>query len=93
MKALVIGNSDAARAFVDRLLRHTDYRAVTATDGVDAQQIVLKDGPPDLVVIDETLPRMSGHEFTDWMHANFPGVKVLSTSSLTVVAERITCRR
>jgi two-component system cell cycle sensor histidine kinase/response regulator CckA len=50
---------------------------MTAKDGVQAQHLVLKDGAPDLVITDESMPRMSGHEFAHWVRASFPAVKVL----------------
>jgi len=77
VKALVIDDNPSVRMFVERVLREAGYETVGAKDGVAAQHLVLKDGPPDLVVTDESMPRMSGHEFARWAREAFPAVKVL----------------
>ncbi len=77
MKALVVDDNQAVRTFVERVLRDAGYETATAKDGVHAQHVVLREGPPDFVVTDESMPRMSGHEFAHWMRASFPTVKVL----------------
>ena len=77
MKALVVDDNQAVRMFVERVLREAGYQTTTAKDGVAAQYVVLKDGAPDFVVTDESMPRMSGHEFVHWLRASFPSVKVL----------------
>ena len=77
MKALVIDDNPSVRLFVERVLREAGYETATARDGVAAQQHVLKDGAPDLVVTDESMPRMSGLEFARWVRQSFPSVKVL----------------
>lgn len=77
MKALVIDDNQSVRMFVERVLREAGYDTATAKDGVAAQQHILKDGAPDLVVTDESMPRMSGQELARWIRESFPAVKVL----------------
>ena len=77
MKALVIDDNQSVRTFVERVLRDAGYETVTANDGVAAQHFVLKNGAPDLVVTDVSMPRLSGHEFARWLRESFPAVKVL----------------
>lgn len=77
MKALVIDGNQSVRRFVERVLQDAGYDTTPAKDGIEAQHLVLKDGPPDVVVTDESMPRMSGHEFAHWVRGSFPGVKVL----------------
>lgn len=77
MKALIIDDNTAVRMFVERVLREAGYQTTTAKDGVAAQHVVLQNGAPDLIVTDESMPRMSGHEFVHWLRASFPSVKVL----------------
>ena len=88
MKALVIDDNPSVRMFVERVLREAGYETVTANDGVAAQRLVLKDGPPDLVVTDESMPRMSGHEFARWVREAFPRVKVLFLTGVVERADR-----
>ena len=77
MRALIIDDNQSVRTFVARVLMDAGFEITLARDGIQAQQLVLKDGPPDLVITDESMPRMSGHEFAQWVRASFPGVKVL----------------
>lgn len=77
MRALVVDDNQSVRTFVARVLRDAGYETETAMDGVAAQHLVLKHGAPDLVVTDESMPRMSGHEFAHWVRTSFQDVKVL----------------
>jgi len=86
VKALVIDDNQSVRTFVERVLEEAGYEVTTAKGGVHAQLLVLRYGPPDLVVTDESMPRMSGHEFAHWVRGNFPGVKMLF---LTGYAEQL----
>jgi len=87
VKALVIDDHRAVRMFVERVLHDAGYETMTASDGVHAVQVVLKEGPPDLVVTDESMPRMSGHEFARWVQRGFSGVKVLFLTGYVEHAE------
>ena len=77
MRALIIDDNQSVRMFVERVLREAGYETTTARDGVSAQGVVLQEGAPDLVVTDESLSGMSGHEFARWLRSNFSAVKVL----------------
>ena len=77
IRALVVDDDAAVRAFVERVLREAGYETATASDGVAACELVLRSGPPHIVVTDESMPRMSGHEFSRWIRQRHPGVKVL----------------
>lgn len=77
IRALVVDDDSAVRTFVERVLRDAGYETAAASDGVAACEHVLKSGPPHIVVTDESMPRMSGHEFSRWIRDRHPGVKVL----------------
>ena len=77
MKVLIVDDYEAVRRFIDRVLRDAGYDTMTARDGVEAQRLVLRDGAPDVVLTDESMPRMSGHELAHWVQSNFPMVKVV----------------
>jgi CheY-like chemotaxis protein len=49
--------------------QETPYRPLVATDGFQALQII-QGIRPDLLLLDYHLPRMSGLEFYDQVHAN-----------------------
>jgi len=80
IRALVIDDEPAVRAFVERVLHEAGYETMTAPDGLAARDLVLHSGPPDIVVTDESMPGMSGHEFSRWLRQRHPGVKVLYLS-------------
>jgi two-component system, cell cycle sensor histidine kinase and response regulator CckA len=77
IRALVIDDDSVVCGFVERVLRDAGYETATASDGVAACELVLRSGPPHIVVTDESMPRMSGHEFSRWVRQRHPGVKVL----------------
>ena len=77
MKALIIDDNRSVRTFVERVLRKAGYETMNAKDGIAAQQLVLSGGSPDIVITDESMPRMSGHEFARWLRESSPRVKVL----------------
>jgi two-component system, cell cycle sensor histidine kinase and response regulator CckA len=77
IRALVIDDDSVVRGFVERVLRDAGYETAAAPDGAAARELVLRSGPPHIVVTDESMPRMSGHEFSRWVRQRHPGVKVL----------------
>jgi DNA-binding response OmpR family regulator len=56
---LVIDDDAQVRTLVTRLLAHEGYRAVEASNAVDAEQMLEKD-PPDLVLLDVMMPHTDG---------------------------------
>ena len=80
IRALVIDDNQAVRTFVERVLRDAGYETTTAKDGVSARELVLNGGAPDLVVTDQSMPRMSGQAFSRWIRERHPEVKVLYLS-------------
>jgi CheY-like chemotaxis protein len=77
VRALVIDDDPGVRAFVERVLRDAGYETTSAPDAFAACELVLQSGPPDIVVTDESMPGMSGHDFSRWLRQRHPRVKVL----------------
>lgn len=50
--------------------------AAQVSDAEDALNVI-KESNPDLVIVDITLPGMSGIEFVEQVHESFPGIKFL----------------
>lgn len=76
MRILVADDSPVIRAAVSALLRDAGYEVVTAEDGIDAIQKFYSQ-PPDLVLLDIKMPRMSGYVACrlikeDWSVAHIP---------------------
>ncbi|MCP4601945.1 MAG: response regulator [Proteobacteria bacterium] len=59
---LVIDDEPDTLVYISSLLEDNGYDVVTAKDGVDALDKV-KQGPPDLITLDITMPEKSGVRF------------------------------
>ncbi|SEB41773.1 diguanylate cyclase domain-containing protein [Terriglobus roseus] len=62
MKILVADDDAVSRLLMQRMLRTTDFEVVTAKDGLEAIQILSKEDGPRLVLLDWTMPGLSGLE-------------------------------
>lgn len=61
---LVVDDSVSVRRVTCNLLKNAGLTAVPAKDGLDAQELLQRDGRrPDLVLLDVEMPRMDGYEF------------------------------
>jgi two-component system cell cycle sensor histidine kinase/response regulator CckA len=77
IRALVVDDEECVRMFVDRVLREAGYQTLTAKDGPSARDLVEQTGPPHILVTDELMPEMSGHDLVRWVRGRHPSVKVL----------------
>ena len=77
IRALVVDDEECVRMFVDRVLREAGYQTFTAQDGPSARDLVEQTGPPHILVTDELMPEMSGHDLVQWVRGRHPSVKVL----------------
>ena len=62
MKALVVEDDNATRVILSHMLKKFDYEVVTAIDGDKAWDILEKDDPPPIVVLDWMMPELTGIE-------------------------------
>jgi CheY-like chemotaxis protein len=60
-KILVVEDEQYLRDFYQELLTGEGYTILTATNGVEALDVVSKN-PPDLILLDLTMPVMNGNE-------------------------------
>lgn len=67
-KILVVDDDPGNREVLEELLRLRGYPVVTAASGPEALELVKKD-PPDLVLLDVTMPGMSGYEVCEALRA------------------------
>lgn len=68
-KLMVVDDSISARKSLATLLKDTGYEVSTAIDGLDALNQIRKD-PPDLILTDLEMPRMSGIELSSAIRNN-----------------------
>lgn len=84
-KLMVVDDSISARKALVTLLKDTGYEVSTAIDGLDALNQIRKD-PPDLILTDLEMPRMSGIELSSAIRNNaatsdIPVIMITSRSS------------
>jgi PAS domain S-box-containing protein len=77
-RVMVVDDDEAIRSLTQEMLEQAGYAVVTAKDGVDAVE-KLRSAPGDLdaVVLDMTMPRMSGEETFREMVAIRPDLPVI----------------
>ena len=62
-KCVLLAEDDRAlRRFLEVVLERAGYDVISAADGLEAMKAALST-PVDIVVTDETMPNLSGHEF------------------------------
>jgi DNA-binding response OmpR family regulator len=68
-RILIVDDSPDILSITDAILSSVGYDVITATDGAIALQI-MDLMPPDLVILDITMPRMDGYEVTRHIRYN-----------------------
>jgi CheY-like chemotaxis protein len=76
-RILIVDDDTSMRDFVDRVLKDAGYLTVHAVDGQDALEIGKRLGPFDLLLTDELMPRMAGHELARQLRKRQRDLKVL----------------
>jgi nitrogen-specific signal transduction histidine kinase len=81
---LLVEDDEALRRAGTRVLRKYGYTVITASDGVEALSIMRRGGKtPDLIVSDVVMPRTSGPQFLQALHAAGLSPRILFTSGYT----------
>jgi two-component system, cell cycle sensor histidine kinase and response regulator CckA len=76
---LVIDDEELVRDVVARMIQDLGYVAITASDGASALE-QLEHRQIDAVVVDLTMPNMSGAEVIAWVRERRPGLPVILCS-------------
>ena len=66
---LVVEDEHELRELIAQWLESKGYMVSQAADGRDAVELLEAGLEPDVVLLDLSLPRMSGREFLQWMRA------------------------
>jgi DNA-binding response OmpR family regulator len=86
---LLVDDEDLLRAAVERALRREGFSVMAARDGLAAVELFAKhSGDIDVVVLDLSLPSLSGHDVCERMRELKRDVQVLFTSGHDSVATR-----
>jgi DNA-binding NarL/FixJ family response regulator len=73
------------RGALARLINTFDgYAVITEADnGKDLRAKIMQHVVPDIVLLDVNMPEMDGFETTQWLHKNYPHIKILALSMLS----------
>ncbi|MFE2373493.1 response regulator transcription factor [Streptomyces sp. NPDC059398] len=85
---LVVDDDAATRRSLDRGLRLNGFRTRTAADG-EAALAAVRAAPPDVLVLDVSMPGLSGTEVCAALRAEGADLPVLMLSALDETADRI----
>jgi two-component system, chemotaxis family, chemotaxis protein CheY len=82
-KALVVDDSRAIRSMLRRLLHGLEFEVAEAGDGAAALDLLRRDGPVDLALVDWNMPVMDGLSLVKALRSDrrFADVVVLMVSS------------
>ncbi|HEY3121475.1 MAG TPA: PAS domain S-box protein [Vicinamibacteria bacterium] len=84
---LIVEDDDALREIITELLQESGYRVVSAADGEGALRVCAQNGgPPDLVITDVVMPRMTGRALSEQLRILGPRLRVLFMSGYTDAA-------
>ena len=78
-RILIVDDSNLIRRALSGAMVAAGYVVRTAVDGLDAIE-KLRQGPPDLIISDLGMPRMSGYEFLAVVRDRFPQIPVIAIS-------------
>ncbi|MFF4209650.1 response regulator transcription factor [Streptomyces sp. NPDC001796] len=85
---LVVDDDAAIRRSLERGLRLSGFRVRTAEGGAEALAVI-RDAPPDVLVLDVSMPGMSGIEVCTRLRDDGQDLPVLMLSALDETADRI----
>ena len=81
---LLVDDEDLVRAAARRMLAAAGYAVLEAFDGVEALDVLRRDGGPiDLLVTDLVMPRMGGRDLAEQLLRELPQLPVVYTSGYT----------
>lgn len=84
-KLLLIENDPILRELAARVLRTQGYTVLWAVNGLEGMRVARehKDPPIRLVIMDFTMPQVSGKLMAEWLMFTYPDIKILFTSGRT----------
>ena len=77
LRALIVDDDEGMRLFVQRVLAGAGFETALADDGDAAIALAATEKPFDLLVTDEMMPRMAGHQLARYMRERYLDIRVL----------------
>jgi two-component system, NarL family, invasion response regulator UvrY len=85
IQVAIIDDHTLLRTALARLVNSFDGYTVMleADNGKDLRSRIMQHQVPDIVLLDVNMPEMDGFETTQWLHKNYPHIRVLVLSMLS----------
>jgi CheY-like chemotaxis protein len=77
LRVLIVDDQVEVVQYVDRIMRDAGYETAQALDGEQAIALSGRVAPFDLMITDEMMPRMPGHQLARFMRERYLDIKVL----------------
>src|SRR5262249_41761445 len=77
LRILIVDDEEGMRQYVDRIMRDAGYETVLAADGEQAIALSARMPAFDLMITDEMMPRIPGHQLARYMRERYLDIKVL----------------
>src|SRR5580765_118403 len=89
MKMLIAEDDMVARHALNSALQRWGYEVITAGNGLEAWNLMKKDAPPNLMILDWMMPEMDGIELTARLRQDprFGSVYILMLTSRSTKEE------
>jgi CheY-like chemotaxis protein len=92
-QVMIIDDNDDIIALERTILEMSGYRVSSAQSGVEAFELLASSAPPDLILLDMSMPDMSGPEFLELLQERRPDlsrvVPVVYVTGMDVVPKDI----
>jgi CheY-like chemotaxis protein len=85
---LVVDDDRSIRESLEELLVDEGYRVRVATDGREGLEVCASAPPPDVILLDISMPVMDGHEFSRRKHED-PALAAIPVCIMTAVGPSI----
>jgi len=79
MRILIVDDEPSVLETMAEILRTRSYVVATASNGLEGMSAI-QTHPPDLIISDLTMPRMSGAEFIASVRRMFPNIPIIAFS-------------
>jgi two-component system, cell cycle sensor histidine kinase and response regulator CckA len=80
LRVLVVDDEEPMRRFVDQVMQSAGFETSLAADGDEALALAANSPSFDLLITDEVMPRLAGHQLARYMRERYRGIKVLYIS-------------
>ncbi|MBS1986088.1 MAG: response regulator [Bdellovibrionales bacterium] len=90
-KILVVEDNLDLRSLMRKALELKNYEVLQAANGTEAFDLLEKDLCPDLILLDLSMPGMTGTEFMERLrnHAKYSRIKTIIVSGWNDLSERV----